>query len=370
MEFFLPRPRFFNPNIDYFPQIATGFPSSRFSGAGKPCNPQPELEAGMPSVPNGERLTSFSRGAPYYDRVMTTGLEAPISPGLYLVATPIGNLGDITLRALDVLRRADRIACEDTRQTQKLLNHFEITTPTVSCHQHNEHQRAVELIEALKAGQRIALVSDAGMPGISDPGSWLVTEAIRAGVAVIPIPGANAALSALVASGLSTDEFYFIGFLPEKAGARRSRLEALAAETQGNERERTLIFYEAPHRILETLTDMEVVFGADLRVVLARELTKIHEEFLRGTVAEARRELAGRDRIRGEFTLLVEARPRTAANGTDTPDASLKIADRVARLQAGNGIDEKEALKRLARELGRSKSELYRELQRERARRA
>jgi 16S rRNA (cytidine1402-2'-O)-methyltransferase len=300
---------------------------------------------------------------------MTADLESPLAPGLYLVATPIGNLGDITLRALDVLRRADRIACEDTRQTQKLLNHFEITTPTISCHQHNEHERAAELIEALLAGGRIALVSDAGMPGISDPGSWLVTEAISAGIAVIPIPGANAALSALVASGLATDEFHFIGFLPEKAGARRTRLEALAAEAQKNQSPRTLVFYEAPHRILETLADLEAVFGAELRVVLARELTKIHEEFLRCTVAEARRELAGRDRIRGEFTLLVEARPRTAAEGEAATGAPLRIADRVARLQAENGIDEKEALKRLARELGRSKSELYRELQRERARR-
>jgi 16S rRNA (cytidine1402-2'-O)-methyltransferase len=300
---------------------------------------------------------------------MATTPEAPLAPGLYLVATPIGNLGDITLRALDVLRGVDRIACEDTRQTQKLLNHFEIKTPTVSCHQHNEHQRATELIEALRAGGRIALVSDAGMPGISDPGSWLTAEAIQAGVAVIPIPGANAALSALVASGLPTDEFHFVGFLPEKAGARRTRLETLAAEVQRGTAARTLVFYEAPHRILETLADMEAVFGADLRVVLARELTKIHEEFLRCTVAEARRELAGRDRIRGEFTLLVEAHPRTAVEGTDTPAASLKIADRVARLQAENNLDEKEALKRLARELGRSKSELYRELQRERARR-
>jgi len=156
--------------------------------------------------------------------------QQPLPPGLYLVATPIGNLGDITLRALDILKRADRIACEDTRQTQKLLNHFEITTPTVSCHQHNERARAVEFIESLKAGTRIALVSDAGMPGISDPGSWLVSAAIAAGIPVIPIPGPNAALSALIASGLPTGEFQFIGFLPEKAGARRTRLESLAAE--------------------------------------------------------------------------------------------------------------------------------------------
>jgi 16S rRNA (cytidine1402-2'-O)-methyltransferase len=299
---------------------------------------------------------------------MAAGEETPLAPGLYLVATPIGNLGDITLRALDVLRRADRIACEDTRQTQKLLNHFEITTPTVSCHQHNERQRATELVEALKAGGRVALVSDAGMPGISDPGNWLAAEAIAAGVPVIPIPGANAALSALVASGLPGGEFHFIGFLPEKAGARRTRLEALAAEAQKGQSSRTLVFYEAPHRILETLADLEAVWGPELRVVVARELTKIHEEFLRGSVAEARQDLAARDRVRGEITLLVEA-PAMPETGTQVAGATLKIADRVALIQAETGVDEKDALKRLARELGQSKSELYRELQRERARR-
>jgi 16S rRNA (cytidine1402-2'-O)-methyltransferase len=292
--------------------------------------------------------------------------STPLAPGLYLVATPIGNLGDITLRALDVLKRVDRIACEDTRQTQKLLNHYEIATPTVSCHQHNEHQRSAELVEALKAGGRIALVSDAGMPGISDPGGWLAAEAIAAGVAVIPIPGANAALSALVASGLPTDEFQFIGFLPEKAGARRSRLEALADEARKQEGARTLIFYEAPHRILETLADLEAVWGPALRVVVARELTKIHEEFLRGTVAEARRELGARERVRGEITLLIEAPGRVGGLGAS--DVQEKIAVRVARIQTESGVDEKEALKRLARELGASKSDLYRELQRERAR--
>ncbi|MGB9406114.1 MAG: 16S rRNA (cytidine(1402)-2'-O)-methyltransferase [Terracidiphilus sp.] len=297
---------------------------------------------------------------------MTAEPESPLAPGLYLVATPIGNLGDITLRALDVLRRVDRIACEDTRQTQKLLNHFEITTPTVSCHQHNEHQRAAELIDELKAGGRIAVVSDAGMPGISDPGSQLAAQAIAAGIAVIPIPGANAALSALVASGLPTGEFHFVGFLPEKAGARRTRLEELAAQVQNAGAARTLVFYEAPHRILETLADLEAVWGAELRVVVARELTKIHEEFLRSTVAEARRELAGRDRVRGEITLLVEVQP--LAKGQAAGVAPQKITDRVAHLQAESGVDEKEALKRIARELGQSKSEVYRELQRERAR--
>jgi 16S rRNA (cytidine1402-2'-O)-methyltransferase len=294
--------------------------------------------------------------------------EAPLAPGLYLVATPIGNLGDITLRALDVLRRVDRIACEDTRQTQKLLNHFDITTPTVSCHQHNEHTRATELIQNIKAGKAIAVVSDAGMPGISDPGGQLAAEAIAAGVAVIPIPGANAALSALVASGLPSDEFHFIGFLPEKAGARRTRLEELAAEVQRNEAAHTLVFYEAPHRILETLSDLEAVFGPALRVVLARELTKIHEEFLRGTVAEVRGELAGRDRVRGEMTLLAHAQP-TQPGADSSSVTHEKIADRVARLMSEAGIDEKEALKRIARELGQSKSEVYRELQRERAKR-
>ena len=290
---------------------------------------------------------------------------SPLAPGLYLVATPIGNLGDITLRALDVLKRVDRIACEDTRQTQKLLNHFQIATPTESCHEHNERERAGALVEALKTGSRIAFVSDAGMPGISDPGSWLASAAIAAGVPVIPIPGANAAVSALVASGLPAAEFHFIGFLPERAGARRTRLEMLAADT--GESRPTLVFYEAPHRILETLADLEAVWGPALRVVVARELTKIHEEFLRGTVAEVRQELAARDRVRGEITLLVQV-PAQKAGGQPLA-ATEKIADRVTRIQAEAGLDEKDALKRLARELGRSKSELYRELQRERARR-
>jgi 16S rRNA (cytidine1402-2'-O)-methyltransferase len=274
-------------------------------------------------------------------------------------------LNDITLRALHVLRSVDRIACEDTRQTQKLLNHFQIDVPTISCHEHNEDARARELVEALKNGARIAVVSDAGMPGISDPGSRLVEAAIEAGVAVIPIPGANAALSALVASGLPAAEFAFLGFLPEKSGARRTRLEKLAAAADGPD-QRTLIFYEAPHRILDTLADLEGVWGPALRVAVARELTKMHEEFLRGTVAEVRRELASRDRVRGEFTLVVETPLKTPQAGN--ADAKEKLTDRLARLQAEAGIDEKEALKRLARESGQSKSELYRELQRQRAR--
>ena len=290
----------------------------------------------------------------------------PLAPGLYLVATPIGNLGDITLRALEVLRAVDRIACEDTRQTQKLLNHFQIEKKTVSCHEHNERSRAAELIQDIKAGKAIAIVSDAGTPGVSDPGSWLVREAIAAGVAVFPIPGANAAVSALIASGLPADEFEFLGFLPEKAGARRTRLEDLAA--QPHETARTMIFYEAPHRLLDALADLESVFGPDLRVAVARELTKIHEEFLRGTIAEVRSELAARDRIRGEITLLIEVPAKTSSPAGAPGATHESVATRVARMISETGIDEKEALKRLARELGQSKSEVYRELQRERAR--
>jgi 16S rRNA (cytidine1402-2'-O)-methyltransferase len=293
-----------------------------------------------------------------------------LAPGLYVVGTPIGNLGDITLRALDTLKQVDRIACEDTRQTQKLLNHFQIQTPTVSCHEHNERHRTVELIEALKSGARIALVSDAGMPGISDPGGHLIAAAIAAGVPVIPIPGPNAALSALVASGLNTTEFHFIGFLPEKAGARRTRLESLAEDIQKSQHPRTLVFYEAPHRLSEMLTDLESVWGPALRVVVARELTKFHEEFFRSTVTDARKEFAARDRIRGEVTVIVEALPHSAtqSGSNSTDQAAEKISTRIERLQSELGIDEKDALKRLARESGQSKSDLYRELQRERAR--
>ncbi len=207
------------------------------------------------------------------------------------------------------------------------------------------------------------------MPGISDPGAWLAAQAIAAGIAVIPIPGANAGLTALIASGLLSAEFQFIGFLPEKAGARRTRLERLAAAQR--ESTQTLIFYEAPHRVLDALADLESVWGPMLRLVAARELTKVHEEFLRGTVADVRKELAARDRIRGEFVLLLEA-PDASTMGTSDSSvlgAREKLSERVARLQSEDGIDEKEALKRIARELGQSKSDLYRELQRERARR-
>lgn len=287
-----------------------------------------------------------------------------LAPGLYLVATPIGNLEDITLRALRVLKSADRIACEDTRQTQKLLNHFGIETPTTSCHEHNEAEKALEFIEELKQGARIAVVSDAGLPGISDPGMTIARAAIAAGIPVYPIPGANAAISALVASGLSTESFHYAGFLPAKGGARRVELERLAALV-AEDQALTLIFYEAPHRILETLEDIEKIWGTDCRVVVARELTKLHEEFLRGTIQEVRSDLTSRDRVRGEITLLVEA--KSLLNIANATASSLK--DRVAELQRTEGLNEMDALKRAARERGISKSEAYRELQRERARR-
>jgi len=281
--------------------------------------------------------------------------DAPLAPGLYLVATPIGNLEDITLRALRVLRCADRIACEDTRQTQKLLNHFEIRTPTVSYHMHNEGPRAEELLTDLKQGARIAVVSDAGTPGIADPGGQIAAAAIAAGIAVFPVPGANAAISALIASGLPGERFTFHGFLPSKAGQRRTALEELARDGG------THIFYEAPHRIADTLADMESVFGKAQHAVVARELTKLHEEFLRGTVGELRAELAGRAVIRGEMVLLVT--PAALPAGTSAP--GLGIAAEVAALMQAENLTEKDALKRVARERGIGKSEAYRELQRE-----
>jgi 16S rRNA (cytidine1402-2'-O)-methyltransferase len=281
-----------------------------------------------------------------------------LDPGLYLVATPIGNLEDITLRALRVLKEVDRIACEDTRQTQKLLNHFAISTPTVSYHEHNEQARTVELIALLQQGGRVAVVTDAGTPAFSDPGLELVRAAVAAGVRVIPIPGANAALSALVASGMDTDRFLYVGFLPAKPGARRTELETLAAAMLGL----TLVVYEAPHRILETLADVAAVWGDSARVVVARELTKLHEELLRGTAKEVRLELAARERVRGEIVLLIEATVSALPaklGGT--------LVQQLSQLMEAEGLDEKDALKRLARERGVSKSDLYRELQRERS---
>jgi 16S rRNA (cytidine1402-2'-O)-methyltransferase len=277
--------------------------------------------------------------------------DKPIAPGLYLVATPIGNLEDITLRALRVLRQADKIACEDTRQTQKLLNHFDIRTPTVSYHLFNEAGRAAELAAELKSGARIAIVSDAGTPGIADPGAQLAAAAIAAGVPVFPIPGANAAISALIASGLPAESFTFHGFLPSKSGARRSTLEALPRAAQ------THLFYETPHRILEALADIVATFGPAQSVVVARELTKLHEEFLRGSAAEVLATLTARMQVRGEIVLLFTLSPQSAV-------AQTTIRQAVESLMRTESLSEKDALKRVARERGIGKSDAYREFQR------
>ena len=288
--------------------------------------------------------------------------DPPLAPGLYLVATPIGNLEDITLRALRVLRSVDRIACEDTRQTAKLLHHFSIKTPTVSYHLHNEQGRAEDLLAQLRAGGRIAVVSDAGMPAIADPGEAIVRAAYEAGVPVFAIPGANAALTALVASGLQAERFVFRGFLPSKSGERRSMLEAVLAAMRAEEQAATQIFYETPHRILDALADVAAVFGAAHHIVLARELTKLHEEFLRGDVADVRSTLLARDSIRGEMVLLLSGELPAQAQ------SAVPLAEAV-RLLVNSGIDEKDALKQVARERGLGKSQAYREWQRSRGKR-
>jgi 16S rRNA (cytidine1402-2'-O)-methyltransferase len=273
---------------------------------------------------------------------------------LFVVGTPIGNLEDITLRALRVLREVDRIACEDTRQTQKLLNHYDIHTKTVSYHEHNEVTRAPELIAALDQGEKIALVTDAGMPAVSDPGFRLIKLAVEQGIPVIPIPGASAFLSALVASGLPTDNFTFSGFLPVKAGPRRKLLESLRSSTISQ------VFYEAPHRIIDTLKDIAEILGPNRHIVIARELTKVHEEFLRAPAGQILKTAEDRGGLKGEITLLIAPADQTS----QLPATNESINKRVRRLMQDESLDEKDALKRVARELGISKSEAYRELQR------
>jgi 16S rRNA (cytidine1402-2'-O)-methyltransferase len=279
--------------------------------------------------------------------------DSTLVPGLYLVGTPIGNLEDITLRAVRVLKQADLIACEDTRQTQKLLNHYGITTKTTSYHEHNEMTRAPELVVELEQGARIALVTDAGMPGISDPGFRLISLAIRHHVPVVPIPGASAFLSALVASGLPTDSFRFSGFLPAKRGQRRQALEDV------KDSPRTQVFYEAPHRIVETVEDIVEILGAERHVVIAREVTKLHEEFLRGRAAEVLETLKIRGEIKGEITLLIGK-----AEGEAPKAESVNLRQRLQQIMVAENLDEKAALKKVAKEMGVSKSEAYREWQR------
>jgi 16S rRNA (cytidine1402-2'-O)-methyltransferase len=278
-------------------------------------------------------------------------------PALYLVGTPIGNLEDITLRALRVLKEVDVIACEDTRQTQKLLNHYSIATRTTSYHEHNEAAKSAELVKQMLEGASVALVTDAGMPGISDPGYWLIKLAIEQGVPVVPVPGASAFLSALVASGLSTDSFRFSGFLSAKSGERRAALEEIKNSP------RTQVFYEAPHRIVEALSDVVEVLGAGRDVVVAREVTKLHEEFLRGRAGEVLENLKAREVVKGEITLLIGKASEEDARGADDL-ARVSLRQRMLQIMDEEKLDEKAALKKVAKERGVSKSEAYREWQR------
>jgi 16S rRNA (cytidine1402-2'-O)-methyltransferase len=271
-----------------------------------------------------------------------------MSGTLYIVATPIGNLEDITLRALRVLKEVDLICCEDTRHTRKLLTHYGISTSTTSYHEHNESERATHLVTKLLDGADIALVSDAGTPLVSDPGFRLVREAINARLPVVPIPGPSAMTSALVASGMPVTEFTFVGFLPPKSSARRKRL----IELSGNRS--TLIIYEAPHRIKRTLADL-VAIMSDRECVLARELTKVHEQFLRGSLSEVADKL-DEGLAKGEMVLIVG--PGLDNNRTGASAAN--VSEEVDQLVQTEGLDAKNALKRVARSRGISKSEAYR----------
>jgi 16S rRNA (cytidine1402-2'-O)-methyltransferase len=286
---------------------------------------------------------------------MTDAVNLPART-LYVVATPIGNLEDITLRALHILKEVDLIACEDTRHTQKLLNHYNIPTPTISYHEHNEMTRASELVHQMQDGATVALVTDAGLPGISDPGFRLISLAISHQLSVVPVPGASAFLSALVASGLPTDSFRFNGFLPAKRGERRATLDMIKLSP------RTQVFYEAPHRAVAALQDIVEILGANRQIVIAREVTKIHEEFLRGRAAEVLHTLHSRGAVKGEITLLI-ARAEHAELQATAP-SRVSVRERVEHIMAEERVDEKVALKKVAKERGISKSEAYRTLQR------
>jgi 16S rRNA (cytidine1402-2'-O)-methyltransferase len=267
---------------------------------------------------------------------------------LYLVATPIGNLADITHRALQVLKDVDLIACEDTRHTHKLLQHYGIITKTISYHEHNEQQRTAELVDLLKQGSDVAVVSDAGTPSISDPGFRLVRAAIENEVTVVPVPGPSALISALVAAGLPTDEFFFAGFLPSRSNARRARLDELRTVPG------TLIFYEAPHRLATTLKDAYEVLG-EREAVVARELTKLHEEIRRGRLSELVEHYANAENPRGEIVVLIDR------NVIGEATIATSVAALVDQFEQG-GLDHRAALKKAARELGLSRAEAYRKL--------
>jgi 16S rRNA (cytidine1402-2'-O)-methyltransferase len=273
---------------------------------------------------------------------------------LYLVGTPIGNLEDITLRAVRILRETDLIACEDTRQTQKLLTHFGIKTRTVSYHEHNELIRAPELVLRMEEGGRVALVSDAGIPGISDPGYRLVQLCLRHRIPVVPIPGPSAVVAALAVSGLPTHAFQFVGFLPPKPTARRKFLVSMAGARC------TTIAFESPRRVIAALEDIRTVLG-DRPMVVARELTKLHEEFVRGSCSEVIRTLGGRPSVAGEITLLIGAAPEPMVGATDQPVLEQSVKQRVGQLMRDQKLSRMDALKAIARERGISKNQAYRE---------
>jgi 16S rRNA (cytidine1402-2'-O)-methyltransferase len=270
---------------------------------------------------------------------------------LFVVGTPIGNLEDITFRAVRILKEVDLIACEDTRHSQKLFNHYSIQTRTISYHEHNEMTRAPELIIQIEDGSHVALVSDAGMPGISDPGFRLVQLAIRHMIPVVPVPGASAFVAALAAAGLPMDRFRFLGFLPSKTLERRKHLKELESA------ERTLVLYESPHRLVEMLEDVRNILG-NRPTVIAREVTKLHEEFVRGSVSEVIEHLMKKP-VKGEITVLLGAPGETEAK----PGSVQSIREEIYRVMADDGMDEREALKIVARRRGIPKSQAYREWQ-------
>jgi 16S rRNA (cytidine1402-2'-O)-methyltransferase len=291
--------------------------------------------------------------------VAATAATAPTGGGaeemggcLYLVGTPIGNLEDITLRGLRTLQEVDQIACEDTRHTSKLLDHYKIERPLISYHEHNEMTRAPELVVALEQGAKIALVSDAGMPLVSDPGHRLVAMCLRHHIPVVPIPGPSALLASLSASGLPNEEFLFVGFLPSRSGERRRALERLRIE------DRTIIFYEAPHRVAECVADAREILG-DRQACLAREVTKLHEEFRRGKLSELSASLEERP-ARGEITLLVG--PEDAAEARANVDSSQSLSERVDELIRQAKLDRKDALKLAAKERGLTRRAAYGQL--------
>lgn len=274
---------------------------------------------------------------------------------LYLVATPIGNLEDMTMRAIRILKEVDMIAAEDTRNTKKLCNYFEISTPLMSYHDHNQQVGGEKILDILRQGKRVALVSDAGLPCISDPGADIAAKAVDEGIAVVPVPGANAALSALIASGLSTQPFFFYGFLSRNKKERKEEI------TKIQKRQESIILYESPHRLKDSLKDLQALMGGDRKIVLARELTKKFEEFLRGTIDEAVA-WTEQSEIRGEFCIVIEGTSEEYIDESESPWwESLSIEEHVNYIIEEKQYNSKEAIKEVAIQRRLSKREIYQE---------